>query len=799
MRPMLLELQGFGPFRDATTIDFRDHDLIAFTGPTGAGKSTIIDGIAFALYGSVARYENEKLVAPIINAVSTEARVRLDFVVNDIAYTAVRVVRRAGNRASTKEARLESGDEVLASTAQDVTKAVERVIGLSFSQFTKTVVLPQGDFAQFLNVKPSARQGLLRRMLGLDLYSTVGKVARLRSRDLKIQMETYEKTISDEKSSISKLKIDKLRSAMDKLDTQLEQVNAATIDQEAAVEQLAEVTSTIETLEQQIATLDALTIPADTKTFASRVEKAAAAVVAAQSKLDDATEKSDAAVAARSELPSNEELSQLISDHDALGQLTTELAALASLHEKAATALGQAVRKADDARAALETAENELEHARVLAGAGGIAATLHVGDDCPVCAQLVEELPKVATAEKRSTALRNAEAAREAVRAEAQQVVEEVQAATASEADATARHETAEATVDSMIAKLDGRPTRKQALALQKRAATSDGKVDIAHDRLVAATQSFEEATAALDESRTSESGMRRAFTAARDSVALLEPPTPSEEAVHGDWVDLTNWGKGKAKELKAKLREHSKARTAANNAKTKADKVLVRLGTPYFPPNAIVDPDRAGAMVRNAHADARLEFANAEDRWNRQEAIKEQMGDLSRRRALTEELGKHLMAGMFERWIMGDVMNDLAERASVQLLQLSDGAFSLMTDGRDFQIRDHRNADEVRSSRTLSGGETFLTSLSLALALSDSITDLAASTTPPLGSMFLDEGFGTLDAETLDVVATAIEDLGASGRLIGIVTHIPDLAERIPTRVHVLPGPAGSTVTVRT
>lgn len=798
MRPMLLELQGFGPFRDAATIDFRDHDLIAFTGPTGAGKSTIIDGIAFALYGSVARYDNEKLVAPIINAVSTEARVRLDFVVNKTSYTAVRVVRRAGNRASTKEARLESGDEVLASTAQDVTKAVERLIGLSFSQFTKTVVLPQGEFAQFLNVKPSARQGLLRRMLGLDLYSTVGKVARLRSRDLKIQMETYEKTISDEKSSISKLKIDKLRAVMDKLDTQLEQVNEATVEQEAAIEQLDEVTSTIDSLEQRIAAVEDLTLPADTKTFSARVEKATAAVQAAQAKLDAETEKHQAAAAARSELPSHDDLAQLLADHDALGQLTTELAALAGLREKAAAGLEKAVAKADDARSALVAAEETLEHARILAGAGGIAATLHIGDECPVCAQLVEDLPKVATAEKRSTALSKAEAARDAARRKAQQVVEEVQAATAAKADATARHENAEAAVDAMITKLDGQPTHKQALALRKRASAADGKVETAHDRLVAATLSLEDATAVLDESKTSESAMRRAFTAARDSVTMLQPPTPSEEAVHDDWVDLVNWGKETAKALKAELREHRKERTAVNNAKTKADKALARLGTPYFPPNAIVDPDRAAAMVRNAHADARLEFANAEDRWNRQEAIREQMGDLSRRRALTEELGKHLMAGMFERWIMGDVMNDLAERASVQLLQLSDGAFSLITDGRDFQIRDHRNADEVRNARTLSGGETFLTSLSLALALSDSITELAASTTPPLESMFLDEGFGTLDAETLDVVATAIEDLGASGRLIGIVTHIPDLAERIPTQVHVSPGPTGSKVTVR-
>lgn len=82
-----------------------------------------------------------------------------------------------------------------------------------------------------------------------------------------------------------------------------------------------------------------------------------------------------------------------------------------------------------------------------------------------------------------------------------------------------------------------------------------------------------------------------------------------------------------------------------------------------------------------------------------------------------------------------------------------------------------------------MSGGETFLASLALALALADSVAELAVEGTPKLESMFIDEGFGTLDGETLDVVASAIEELGASGRLIGIVTHIRDLADRMPTR----------------
>ncbi|CAN0312269.1 unnamed protein product, partial [Phaeothamnion confervicola] len=100
--------------------------------------------------------------------------------------------------------------------------------------------------------------------------------------------------------------------------------------------------------------------------------------------------------------------------------------------------------------------------------------------------------------------------------------------------------------------------------------------------------------------------------------------------------------------------------------------------------------------------------------------------------------------------------------------------------------VRDHNNADDIRGARTLSGGETFLVSLSLALALASSTAELAPEGAPQLESIFLDEGFGTLDSNTLDTVASAIEELGASGRMVGIVTHIRELADRMPVRLEV-------------
>ncbi|HEV8115807.1 MAG TPA: SMC family ATPase, partial [Acidimicrobiales bacterium] len=177
MRPERLELSGFGAFLEPTVVDFDGVDLFALVGPTGAGKSTILDAIAFALYGSVARYENPALVGPVVAARRAEARVRLDFSVAGVRHTAVRVVKRTARGASTRDARLERGDEVLAADPRGLTNEVERLLGLSFDDFTKCVILPQGAFARFLHDKPAVRQEVLIGLLGLSVYDQVRSLA----------------------------------------------------------------------------------------------------------------------------------------------------------------------------------------------------------------------------------------------------------------------------------------------------------------------------------------------------------------------------------------------------------------------------------------------------------------------------------------------------------------------------------------------------------------------------------------------------------------------------------------------
>lgn len=203
MRPLELEVEGFTAFRERTTVDFRDAELFALSGPTGAGKSSVIDAITFALYGSVARYGDRRLVSPLISQGKVEARVRLDFAVGDERFRVARVVRATGKGATTKEARLErlgpAGEsvETLAGDADGVSEAVGRLLGLTFEHFNTCVVLPQGEFARFLHEKPADRQDLLVELLGLGVYDRMRELANQRARAAQTEGELLDRQLAD--------------------------------------------------------------------------------------------------------------------------------------------------------------------------------------------------------------------------------------------------------------------------------------------------------------------------------------------------------------------------------------------------------------------------------------------------------------------------------------------------------------------------------------------------------------------------------------------------------------------------
>lgn len=137
-----------------------------------------------------------------------------------------------------------------------------------------------------------------------------------------------------------------------------------------------------------------------------------------------------------------------------------------------------------------------------------------------------------------------------------------------------------------------------------------------------------------------------------------------------------------------------------------------------------------------------------------------------------------------FRRFAQGLTLDHLVFLANQQLERLH-GRYLLKRQADDtleLAVIDRWQADNLRDTRTLSGGESFLVSLALALALSDLVSDKNR-----IESLFLDEGFGTLDAETLDVALDALDNLNASGKTIGVISHVQAMKERIPVQIRVL------------
>lgn len=154
-----------------------------------------------------------------------------------------------------------------------------------------------------------------------------------------------------------------------------------------------------------------------------------------------------------------------------------------------------------------------------------------------------------------------------------------------------------------------------------------------------------------------------------------------------------------------------------------------------------------------------------------------------------------------FELFVMGAILEDVLKAANLRLTQMSRGRYELQRDEVENGGRGYRGLDlavfdaytgRVRPANTLSGGESFLASLSLAMGLADVIQAYAGGV--HLDMMCIDEGFGTLDAEALDVAMETLLELQDHGRLVGIISHVAELKSRILAQLVVQPKERGST-----
>ena len=217
MRPEQLTIEGLRSFRSPVTIDFTGRDHLAIIGDTGAGKSSILEAITFALFGrtTFTGHANQE----VMNDMSTQMRVVLRFRVAGRTYEVARTLRRAndgsvgGARASLSEFDTEGVPILQVEQVRQVTDKVRDVLGLDADAFLRTVVLPQGQFAQLLvGDDPAKRAAILRQVWRTDDLMRAGERAELALRDLtplaaRVE-QALQQTPEDPRDHLQKLRAD---------------------------------------------------------------------------------------------------------------------------------------------------------------------------------------------------------------------------------------------------------------------------------------------------------------------------------------------------------------------------------------------------------------------------------------------------------------------------------------------------------------------------------------------------------------------------------------------------------------
>ncbi|UBV43215.1 SMC family ATPase [Deinococcus taeanensis] len=906
MKPLRLDLQGFTAFRQYTTLEFGDLELFALVGPTGSGKSSLLDAMTFALYGQTARLGASGLDA-LISQGERGLSVSLTFEVAGLTY---RASRTKGRRQAENEVRFERLDEdgrwsnLSEGGARDINERIRRVVGLDFRTFARSVMLPQGEFSRVLHGTGRERQALLGELTGLDHVAAMQRVASDRAKELKHEAQSLNAVLTGEYEGVTLEALGALRSERERTDADAERLTdererlqtaqARLREQEriwkareetarrltalearaAGVQQGAEQAAQARRVAGVLPLLDAAErarIAAERE--AGDLRGAQGAVTAAQQRVTTAAAALEAAQAAETRIPDLEARAEALRDAEgdvarlrrAGGNvnltharplpwdedafltaregaqraeknrqervlLQTERVSLKAAQDRFAAEersqvqetaeLERVKRDGTDGKVALEATQAALDAARIEAGLASYRTHLHVGDDCPLCGQVVTALPAApradlgeherrvdalrATLEERRarfTDLRAALKARQTwldeKRAEYRNWEEQL---TARETDLRA----AEALVTGdpqtdmqrLLADLAARvraagpdPARARQITLSE-IQTLRSRVQDAQAALYRAQGDLAAADATL---RGVQANATRRTQEAQDAHATLN-------------AALTTLGLNAAQARAAALPEpdiaalEEAARTyAASLAQLRAALTDLdrQLGAAPFDPAELAQVTRdliaTDAALTNTREQAgRLaeQERHLRERLDRKADIEARALAASRTFDTWQTLTNSLKANEFQQFLLAEIEAQLLTRAGILLHEISDGRYRLALQTGEYVVQDLWNAGEVRGVKTLSGGETFLASLALAIALSDYLAGNKV-----LGALFLDEGFGTLDPQALEAVANALENLRTQGRMVGVVTHVESLSERLPSRLLVTKSVAGSSI----
>ncbi|MGH3305313.1 MAG: SbcC/MukB-like Walker B domain-containing protein, partial [Streptosporangiaceae bacterium] len=524
--------------------------------------------------------------------------------------------------------------------------------------------------------------------------------------------------------------------------------------------------------------LAAVRTPAHVGGLAQQIASADAMVAAARQQQDDAAGLAGHADHDRAALPDKAAVQEHLGMHALRRELARDAgrqaAVLAECRERAAK-LAAELEAADLDTATGQRADEAAQRAHA---AAGLAQTLHAGDDCPVCRQRVQTLPAREPPADLAAARRMLDRAVAAQRLARTAHAEADKAATAAESELTGTQRRLDNAALVMADVPDEAELTRQLDAI----VAADAAASAARTQATARQTELAAAERARESLAASEQRAWSALRAARDTLVALGAPALETPDLAAAWAALTSWAADDADRRRRALPDLQAAATGLRQQVADDVGALTRLLADH---DVTADPlPRAPAAVAEQRARAAAALQTIRQDRERAARLDRQIAAHKQDADVASMLGNLLRANKFETWLCSEALSTLVREASATLLELSGGQYELDRDERnDLVVIDYADAGTRRPVHTLSGGETFQASLALALALSHQVIGLSAGMRE-LNSMFLDEGFGTLDNDTLDSVASTLERLAAdSDRMVGVITHVAELAERVPVR----------------
>ena len=741
--------------------------------------------------------------------------------------------------------------KVLATRAGQVTEEVATLLGFRSEQFRQVIVLPQGRFRDLLLAKSREREEILRQLFDTAFYGRVEEALKQRSRELKAEAEKLrtqrgallaQEDCADEAELEARLReleqqqasaesrIDGLQREGAAASQALERARAqhAHFDKlERAERSLAALQGRTAEMQAQRSRLAAARRAAGLADLAARVTEQRAAAASAGATLDQLQREHAAAAEAlqgasarlraeQAREPERAARRARLAELERVLPLVAELAGLQQQHDAALAeegAVGARVAEARHAIGRLRAQAAALRQAREAGSAALLAQELRPGEPCPVCGST--QHPRRASGSQEIPSPQAILAADQ-----------EVGAAEAGLETALASQRAVERTLSGLGAGMAALRKQLAALAAEPAMSALDDarqRVERLREECLAGQKALEQA---LETERQGSEQLVRLAAALEAATAQGEAAAQALAAAQAAWHErLEQAGFGAERDyLAARLPDGELERVAAmletfdrDLATAQALAAEARAAVEgQAPPElaGLVAAADAAAQAYRAAVDERGRLASRVDALGKLLQRLRRIGtEYARTEARYGEIGAVASVASgdnphrisLQRFVLASRLDDVLAAASRRLGMMSRGRYLLRRNtetadrrsagGLELEVEDAYTAS-TRPVATLSGGESFQAALALALGLSEVVQAYAGGIR--LDTIFIDEGFGSLDPEALDLAIDTLLDLQQSGRMVGVISHVPELRERIDVRLEVLAGVAGSRAAFR-